>query len=224
MNLLTKLFHDPAPITWHDPTANRDTVQMRPQRPTEQDRLEAHQLIDQACARNPEWAKRAHLMTDIAAELMPWIEEKEINPVMVGLRQVSTDKLAKMNAELQNKETTYHQKALIKKVLLAQGYMAHAKKQMKRQYILQPILIAAMYTSMCVGIHGIFKQNDRTIRIGLAALAACYYIDHKVSKKFKHAMKDQKEFGDSLARDSNQMIEFEGERIKWFSAKNVNSK
>ena len=224
MNLLMKLFRDPAPITWHDPTVNRDTVQMRPQRPTEQDRLEAHQLIDQACARNPEWAKRAHLMTDIAAELMPWMDEKEINPVMVGLRQVSTDKLVKMNTELQNKETTYHQKALIKKVLLAQGYMQNMRNLMAQQKFLQPLLVTEMGASFLLNLYGVAKNNDGAAIAGFIALAVSCYCDRVNSKKINSTLKNQKEFCDTLTRNPDQMTELKAEGTRWFSTKNVNSK
>ena len=225
MNLFKKLFNDPAPITWHDPNAGQAKVGTQPLPPTtEEDRKQTHQLIDQVLAHNPEAAQRAHLMTDIAADLTPWIQESELNHVMAGLRNVPTDTLTKMNDKLHAKETTYKEKASLKKLLLAQGYMIHAKKQMRRQYIVQPILITAMYASMYVGIYGMLKQNDRTVMTGIIALAACYYIDHEVSKNFKRAMKDQKEFFDILRRDPEQLIGLENERLKWVQNKNTNSK
>ena len=219
------MFHDPAPITWHDPNAEQAKVNTQTPPPTtEEDRKQTHRLIDQVLAQNPEAAQRAHLMTDIAAELMPWILENELDHVMAGLRNVPTDKLGEMNDKLQAKETTYKEKATLKKLLLAQGYMIHAKKQMKRQYVIQPILITAMYASMYVGIYGMFKQNDRIVMQGMIALAACYYIDHEVSKKFKRAMKDQKEFFNILSRDPKQVNELENERLKWVKNNNTNSK
>ena len=225
MNLFRKLFIDPTPITWRDPAQEQAGTATQPQiLPTEQDRLQAHQLIDRTLAHNPQIAQRAHLMTDIAAELMPWIDQNELDHVMTGLRYVPMEKLVTMNDKLSAKETTYKEKAMIKKTVLSQGYLHFANQKLKKQLLIQPLMILTILGSFGYFCYGVAKHNDRAVQTSAITALASYFISDRSKKKFDKETKEARDFWKNMTRHPDEMQRLENERKRWFTPSQQNSK
>ena len=228
MNLFRKLFNDPAPATWHDPGQVSWADSQSSQKPSiqemEQDRSLCHKMIDTALASNPKLAERAHLMTDIAADLTPWIDDAELDHVMTGMRFVPTDKLVKMKQEIQNKETTNQQKALIKKTILSQGYFYFANQKIKKQLIIQPLMMLTMIGSLGYLFYGASKHNDRVVQTSAITALASYLVSDRSRKKFDKETKESRDFWKNLARHPDEMKRLDNERKKWFTPSQQNSK
>jgi len=227
MNLFRKLFHDPNPTLWHDP-GQVSMEPVPPQKPSiqemEQDRIQCHKMIDLALGANSKQAEHAHLMADIAADLAPWIDETELNHVMTGMRFIPTDKLAQMKQEIRNKETTNHQKALIKKAILSQGYFHFANQKIKKQLLIQPLMILTMLGSFGYFYYGVAKHNDRAVQTSAITVLASYFISDRSKKKYDKETKEARDFWKNLMRHPDEMQRLENERKRWFTPSQQNSK
>ena len=210
--------------TYHDPNMDNRQSAPIPQLSTKEDRESCHQMIDLALASNPEMAKRAHLMTDIAADLEPWIMEGELDHVMSSFRYVSSEKLEQMNNLLHNKETTYKQKALIKKSLLTHGYIRHFSKKLRQQLIIQPLCLLATIGALAYGIPGMFKKDDRAVLTSGGILAIAYLVSSSTNKKFGQETKDAREFLHILTNDDHEKKRVDAECQKWFTTNKFKTK
>ena len=228
MNLFRKLFNDPNPTLWHDPgRATSVEFQSQP-KPTpqemEQGRADCHKMIDMALASNPKLAEHAHLMADIAGDLMPWIDDTELNHVIAGMRFIPTDKLVKMKQQIQNKETTNQQKALIKKAILSQGYFYFANQKIKKQLLIQALMILTILGSFGYLYYGVAKHNGRAVQTSAITVLASYFISDRSKKKFDKETKEARDFWKNLMRHPDEMQRLENERKKWFTPSQQNSK